>query len=61
MSDNNEMSVQELESSKLEMMRIRFRRVLGEEVSAHTIKLARKKVADTVRAVNGACVRGKDA
>lgn len=59
MSDN--ISKEELESAKLEMMRIRFRKVLGEEVSAHNIKLAKKKVADTVRAINGVGVRGKDA
>lgn len=59
MSDN--ISKEELESAKLEMMRIRFRKVLGEEVSAHSIKLAKKKVADTVRAISGVGVRGKDA
>ena len=35
----------ELENAKLEMMRIRFRKVLGESVPAHVIRKARKNVA----------------
>ena len=38
----------ELEVAKLEAMRIRFRRVLGETVPAHTIKQVRKNVAKCV-------------
>ncbi len=38
----------ELEAAKLEAMRIRFRRVLGETVPAHTIKQVRKNVAKCV-------------
>ena len=38
----------ELESAKLEMMRIRFRKVLGENVSAHVIKKARKNIVKCV-------------
>jgi ribosomal protein L29 len=41
--------VSELESAKMEAMRIRFRRVLGESVSGHMIKNARKSVAKCVR------------
>ncbi|MDR2107586.1 MAG: 50S ribosomal protein L29 [Holosporaceae bacterium] len=39
----------ELESAKREVMKIRFRRVLGESVPAHVIKNARKNVAKCVR------------
>ncbi len=39
----------ELDAAKLEIMRLRFRRVLGESVSAHVIKNARKNVAKCVR------------
>lgn len=42
-SENNE-----LEAAKLEAMRIRFRRVLGETVPAHTIKQVRKNIAKCV-------------
>ena len=38
----------ELEVAKLEAMRIRFRRVLGETVPAHTIKQVRKNIAKCV-------------
>jgi len=38
----------ELDAAKLERMRIRFRRVLGESVSAHVVKNARKNVAKCV-------------
>jgi ribosomal protein L29 len=41
----------ELDEAKREMMRIRFRRVLGESVSAHVIKNARKNVAKCVRSL----------
>lgn len=42
-------SVHDLEAAKQEAMRIRFRRVLGESVSAHVIKNARKNIAKCVR------------
>ena len=38
----------DLEAVKLEAMRIRFRRVLGETVPAHTIKQIRKNIAKCV-------------
>lgn len=38
----------ELEAAKLEAMRIRFRRLLGETVPAHTIKQVRKNIAKCV-------------
>ena len=38
----------DLETAKLEAMRIRFRRVLGETVPAHTIKQVRKNIAKCV-------------
>jgi ribosomal protein L29 len=41
----------ELDLAKHEVMRIRFRRVLGESVSAHVIKNARKNVAKCVRSL----------
>jgi ribosomal protein L29 len=41
----------ELDFAKREVMRIRFRRVLGESVSAHVIKNARKNVAKCVRSL----------
>lgn len=44
-----ESAVSEVEAAKLEAMRIRFRRVLGETVSSHLIKNARKNIAKCVR------------
>jgi ribosomal protein L29 len=44
--------VGELDAAKLEMMRIRFRRVLGESVSAHVIKNARKNIVKCVKSLN---------
>jgi ribosomal protein L29 len=41
----------ELDSAKREMMRIRFRRLLGESVSAHVVKNARKNIAKCVRSL----------
>jgi ribosomal protein L29 len=41
----------ELDSAKREIMRIRFRRVLGESVSAHIIKNARKNIAKCVKSL----------
>ncbi|MDR1235522.1 MAG: 50S ribosomal protein L29 [Holosporaceae bacterium] len=41
----------ELDAAKMEVMRIRFRRVLGESVSAHVIKNSRKNVAKCVRSL----------
>ena len=38
----------DLETAKLEAMRIRFRRVLGETVPAHTIKQVRRNIAKCV-------------
>ncbi len=38
----------ELDAARLERMRIRFRRILGESVSAHVVKNARKNVAKCV-------------
>lgn len=49
----------ELDSLKLEAMRIRFRRVLGgEAVPAHTIRQVRKNIA---KCVISAKMRGKNA
>ena len=49
----------ELDTLKLEAMRIRFRRVLGgEAVPAHTIRQVRKNIA---KCVISAEMRGKDA
>lgn len=42
-------SAGDLDSARQEAMRIRFRRVLGENVSAHVIKNARKNIAKCVR------------
>lgn len=49
----------ELDAARLERMRIRFRRVLGEGVSAHVVKNARKNVAKCV--VSSENSEGKDA
>jgi ribosomal protein L29 len=43
--------IEEMEAAKRELMRIRFRRVLGEGVSAHIIKNARKNVAKCVKSL----------
>ncbi|MCR5225203.1 MAG: 50S ribosomal protein L29 [Alphaproteobacteria bacterium] len=42
-------STGDVDAAKLEAMRIRFRRVLGESVSAHVVKNARKNIAKCVR------------
>lgn len=55
-----ESSNSELENLKLEAMRIRFRRVLGETVPAHTIRQVRKNIAKCIVSANND-VRGKDA
>jgi ribosomal protein L29 len=47
--DNVSSSIAEIEAAKRELMRIRFRRVLGESVPAHLIKNARKNIAKCVR------------
>jgi ribosomal protein L29 len=49
--------VDELEAAKMEMMRIRFRRILGESVPAHKVKNARKNVAKCVRSLHGSEVK----
>ena len=49
----------ELDAARLERMRIRFRRVLGESVSAHVVKNARKNVAKCV--ISSENSEGKDA
>ncbi|MDR2765899.1 MAG: 50S ribosomal protein L29 [Holosporaceae bacterium] len=49
----------ELEAARLEMLRIRFRRVMGESVAPHLIKNARKSVAKCVKSLQ--CRGGKDA
>jgi ribosomal protein L29 len=55
---NNEKSfMDELEAAKRELMRIRFRRVLGESISAHVIKNTRKNVAKCVRSLGNGEVK----
>ncbi len=49
----------DLDSAKLEMMRIRFRMVMGEAVAPHVIKNARKNVAKMTRLAQAN--EGKDA
>jgi ribosomal protein L29 len=44
-------SISELESAKMEAMRIRFRKVLGEGAAPHIIKNARKNIAKCVRSL----------
>ena len=51
----------ELETAKMEAMRIRFRRVLGETVPPHMIKKVRKDIAKCVKELSNADMRGKDA
>lgn len=48
---NKKLAMDEVENAKLELMRIRFRKVLGESVSAHIIKNARKSVAKCVKSL----------
>ena len=48
----NQAAIDELDAAKLEMMRIRFRRVLGEAVASHIIKQARKNVAKCARTIH---------
>jgi ribosomal protein L29 len=50
-------SIDELEAAKMEVMRIRFRRVLGESVPPHKIKNARKNVAKCVRLLHSSEVK----
>lgn len=44
-------AIGEVDNAKLEMMRIRFRRALGDSVAAHVIKKTRKNIAKCVRSV----------
>lgn len=48
----------DLENAKLEAMRIRFRRVLGEATPAHVIRRVRKNIA---KCVISSELRGKNA
>lgn len=59
MAKKENVACAELDAAKLEMMRIRFRRVLGESVSAHVVKNARKNVAKCVKSSESS--EGKDA
>lgn len=51
----------ELESAKMEAMKIRFRRVLGEAIAAHNIRNARKNIAKCARSLQAERLRGKNA
>ena len=51
MASKKKVDMSEVDAAKLELMRIRFRRVLGEGVSAHVIKNARKNVAKCVKSL----------
>ena len=59
MAKKEETTNAELDAARLERMRIRFRRVLGESVSAHVVKNARKSVAKCV--ISSENSEGKDA
>lgn len=48
MSDKK-VSLSEIDNAKLEAMRLRFRRALGESVSAHVVKNTRKNIAKCVK------------
>jgi ribosomal protein L29 len=50
-SDKKVVDGSELANAKLEAMRIRFRRVLGESVSPHTVRNARRNIAKCVRSL----------
>ena len=52
-------SCPELDAAKLEAMRLRFRRVLGESVSAHVVKNTRKNIAKCVKSLQNG--EGKNA
>lgn len=56
-----ESAVAELESAKMEAMRIRFRKVLGESVPSHTVRNVRKNIARCVRSLKNEEMRGKNA
>lgn len=51
MSKKNSVAMSEVDNAKLEMMRIRFRRVLGETVASHLIRNTRKNIGKSVRAM----------
>lgn len=44
-------AIGEVDNAKLEMMRVRFRRALGDSIAAHVIKKARKNIAKCVKSV----------
>jgi ribosomal protein L29 len=51
----------DLKSVKMEAMRIRFRRVLGEGVSPHIVRGVRKSIAKCAMSLSGSGkVRGKN-
>lgn len=46
MSDkDNKIALQDLESARMDAMKLRFRRVVGEGVASHNVRDARKKIA----------------
>lgn len=51
MAKKQKVDLSELEAAKLELMRIRFRRVLGETVAPHLIKSTRKNIAKCVKSL----------
>lgn len=42
--------LKEVENSKMEYMKIRFRLCMGEAIKSHEVKAAKKKIAGAVRA-----------
>lgn len=44
--------LKEVETAKMEYMKIRFRLSMGEQIKSHEVTTARKKIAGAVRAAN---------
>jgi ribosomal protein L29 len=51
MADKKDL-LNDVENAKMEYMKIRFRVALGEEIKAHEIRAAKRKISDAVRALN---------
>jgi ribosomal protein L29 len=52
-SEQEKSAATELETAKMEAMKARFRKVLGESVSSHVVQGIRRKIAECTRTLNG--------
>lgn len=53
MADKKDL-LKDVENARMEYMKIRFRVAMGEQIKAHEIKAAKRKISDAVRAASTA-------